>query len=104
MYLTILFAADKVDPSETSRRSSFLYSSLGFDPVKDFEPIILVGSFPMVIATTPNTQFSTIPDILKAAKASSEVITKLNLELQKFLAMPETRKRLLELGYDAGGG
>ncbi|NYT84515.1 Bug family tripartite tricarboxylate transporter substrate binding protein [Pollutimonas harenae] len=194
--------------------NSFLYSSLPFDPVKDFEPIILVGSFPMVVATTPNTPFNSISDILASSKASSrsadigmpsttarlvyellkdktgaplfgvpykgssmaisnliggeiplsidtvtairaqvaagkikaiavtsseetdllpgvptvasqgvddfeviawnalfapkgtpkDIITKINLELQKFLAMPETRKRLLELGYDAGGG
>ncbi|NYT58550.1 tripartite tricarboxylate transporter substrate binding protein [Alcaligenaceae bacterium] len=194
--------------------NSFLYSSLPFDPVKDFEPIILVGSFPMVIATTPNTKFNTIPDIINGAKAAAgsadigmpsttarlvfellkdktgaplfgvpykgssmaitnliggeiplsidtitatraqlaagklkaiavtssketdllpgvptvasqgvadfevlawnalfapkgtpkDIVVKLNLELQKFLAMPETRKRLLELGYDAGGG
>lgn len=194
--------------------NSFLYSSLPFDPVKDFEPIILVGSFPMVVATTPNTKFNSIPDILNSVKETSgsadigmpsttarlvfellkdntgaplfgvpykgssmaisnliggeiplsidtvtairaqvaagkvkalavtssketdllpgiptvasqgvpgfeviawnalfapkgtprEVVIKLNLELQKFLAMPETRERLLQLGYDAGGG
>jgi len=194
--------------------NAFLYSSLSFDAVKDFDPIILVGTFPMVLATTPDSQFKTVPDILNAAKTSNrsadigmpsttarlvyelmkdrsgaplfgvpykgssmaitnliggeipltidtvtairsqvsagkiraiavtssketdllpgvptvasqgiddfeviawnalfapkgtpkEVITKINLELQKFLAMPEARKRLLELGYDAGGG
>ncbi|MCC2596300.1 tripartite tricarboxylate transporter substrate binding protein [Pusillimonas sp. MFBS29] len=194
--------------------NSFLYSSLPFDPVRDFEPIILVGSFPMVISTTPDTKFNTIPDILNAARTTpgsadigmpsttarlvfellkdqtgaplfgvpykgssmsisnliggeiplsidtitatraqlsagklkaiavtseketdllpgvptvasqgvdnfevlawnalfapkgtpKDIVMKLNLELQKFLSMPETRKRLLELGYDAGGG
>src|SRR5690606_25294003 len=194
--------------------NAFLYSSLSFDAVKDFDPIILVGTFPMVLATTPDSQFKTVPDILNAAKTSNrsadigmpsttarlvyelmkdrsgaplfgvpykgssmaitnliggeipltidtvtairsqvsagkiraiavtssketdllpgvptvasqgiddfeviawnalfapkgtpkEVITKINLELQKFLAMPETQQRLLELGYDAGGG
>ncbi|MGB6105581.1 MAG: tripartite tricarboxylate transporter substrate binding protein [Pusillimonas sp.] len=194
--------------------NSFLYSSLGFDAVKDFEPVILVGTFPMVVVTTPNSAFKSIPDVINAANTSGrsadigmpsttarlvyellkdktgaplfgvpykgssmaitnliggeiplsidtvtavrsqisggklqaiavtssnetdllpgiptvasqgvddfeviawnalyapkgtpkDIVMKLNLELQKFLALPETRKRLLELGYDAGGG
>lgn len=198
----------------THNLNAFLYSNLNYDPVKDFEPIILTGSFPMVLVTTPNSPFKTVPDIIKASKneakapdigmpsttarlvfellkeeskaplfgipykgsamaisnliggqialsidtitatraninggklravavtsskptdllpgiptvasqgqpgfevtawnalyapkgTPAEIITKLNLELQKFLAMPETRQRLLAMGYDAGGG
>src|SRR5690606_24781398 len=34
----------------------------------------------------------------------SEVVTKLNLELQKFLALPETQERLLAMGLEVAGG
>src|SRR5690606_6669265 len=75
--------------------NSFLYSSLPFDPVKDFEPIILVGSFPMVVATTPNTPFNSIGDILAASKASSRSAD---------IGMPSTTARLVyELLKDKTG-
>ena len=198
----------------THNLNSFLYSSLGFDPVKDFEPIILVGSFPMVLVAKPESEFKTTTDIIDKVKVSGrsadigmpsttarlvyellkeqsgaplfgvpykgssmamtnliggqitlsidtitaarpqidgnklraiavtskgetkllpgvptvasqglpgfeviawnalfapkgtprDVLARLNLELQKFLALPETQQRLLSMGLDAGGG
>lgn len=217
------FSAARSDPdgytltmgtNATHNLNAFLYSNLNFDPVKDFEPIILVGSFPMVLVTRPESPFKTTADIISKAKNSKgetdigmpsttarlvyellkdqsgaplfgipykgsamattnllggeipisidtitatraqiqagklrpiavtskaesqllpgvptvagqglpgfeviawnalfapkgtppEVITKLNLELQKFLADPETQKKLLSMGLDVGGG
>jgi tripartite-type tricarboxylate transporter receptor subunit TctC len=197
----------------THNLNAFLYSSLSFDPVKDFEPIILVGTFPMVLVTKADSEFKTTGDILEKAKGGgradigmpsttsrlvyellkeqsgaplfgvpykgssmamtnviggqiplsidtvtaarpqlsgnnlravavtskgeskllpgvpsvasqgvpgfeviawnalfapkgtpSEVVTKLNLELQKFLALPETQERLLAMGLEVAGG
>jgi tripartite-type tricarboxylate transporter receptor subunit TctC len=34
--------------------NQFLYNSVGYDPAKDFEPIILVSTFPMVLLANPN--------------------------------------------------
>src|SRR5690606_16249457 len=75
--------------------NAFLYSSLSFDAVKDFDPIILVGTFPMVLATTPDSQFKTVPDILNAAKTSNRSAD---------IGMPSTTARLVyELMKDRSG-
>lgn len=198
----------------THNLNKFLYKDLAFDPVGDFEPVIMIGSFPMVWLTRPDTEFKSIKDVLEKAGNSQgqtdvgmpsttarlamellkertgaplfgipykgstmsqsnliggeiplavdtitsargqieggklralavtsaqesallpgvptvasngvkdynviawnalfapkgtpkEVITKLNLELQKFLSLPETREKMLSMGLDAGGG
>ena len=38
----------------THGTNQFLYDAVPFDPEKDFEPVILVGSFPMAIAANPS--------------------------------------------------
>src|SRR5580704_15159370 len=38
----------------TQTMNEFLYSSVGYDSVKDFAPIVLVGMLPMVIAANPS--------------------------------------------------
>jgi putative tricarboxylic transport membrane protein len=47
-----------------------IYNSLPFDPVKDFEPISILGYFDLVFATNSESQFRTLGDFIKAAKAS----------------------------------
>lgn len=46
-----------------------LEKDLPYDPVKDFTPVAMVGSVPVVIFTTPATGFNSIQDLLAAAKA-----------------------------------
>jgi tripartite-type tricarboxylate transporter receptor subunit TctC len=46
-----------------------IYKSLPFDPVKDFAPISGVGNFELVFATNVQSQFKTLADIIKAARA-----------------------------------
>ena len=46
--------------------NQFLYTNIGFDPEKDFEPIILTGTFPMVISASP-----TAPDQLDCRSGSN---------------------------------
>lgn len=36
----------------TNAANEFLYANLPFDPVKDFEPVAMIGLLPMVISTT----------------------------------------------------
>src|SRR5882762_10928493 len=38
----------------TQTMNEFMYASLGFEPAKDFSPIILVGKLPMVVAAIPS--------------------------------------------------
>jgi len=53
----------------THGTNQFLYQTVPFDAEKDFEPIILIGSFPMAIAANPSYPANSIPDIIAAAKA-----------------------------------
>jgi tripartite-type tricarboxylate transporter receptor subunit TctC len=45
-----------------------LFKSLPFDPVKDFAPISLLGSFELVLATNADSAFRTLQDFVKAAR------------------------------------
>lgn len=45
------------------------FKSLPFDPVKDFEPVSMVGTFDLVFAVNSQSEFKTLGDFIKAAKA-----------------------------------
>ncbi|MDO5290140.1 MAG: tripartite tricarboxylate transporter substrate binding protein [Pseudomonadota bacterium] len=47
-----------------------LYKNPGFDPVKDFQPISLVGSVPNVLLAHPSYPARTVADVLAQAKAA----------------------------------
>jgi tripartite-type tricarboxylate transporter receptor subunit TctC len=46
-----------------------LYKSLPFDPVKDFATISALGTFDLVFATNATSEFKTLGDFMKAARA-----------------------------------
>jgi len=46
-----------------------LYSKLPYDPTKDFTPVSLVGSSPLTLVVASNSQYKTLADLVKAAKA-----------------------------------
>ncbi|AMR80541.1 Bug family tripartite tricarboxylate transporter substrate binding protein [Cupriavidus nantongensis] len=52
----------------------WLYSSMPFDPVKDFTPIVLVASQPVVLVVRGDSPHKTVDDLLKAAKARSGAV------------------------------
>src|SRR5712672_807324 len=52
-----------------------LNPKLPFDPIKDFAPVMLVGTAPMAITTAAAKPFKTFPDVLAAAKAKPDTIT-----------------------------
>ena len=58
----------------TNVMNQFLYSSLGFDPEKDFEPIGLVAKFPFLIAVSPSFSATTLQGLIAEAKAKPESI------------------------------
>ncbi|HWL74350.1 MAG TPA: tripartite tricarboxylate transporter substrate-binding protein, partial [Burkholderiaceae bacterium] len=66
--------------------NQFLYSNIGFDPEKDFEPIILTGTFPMVISASPTAPVNSVPELLAAAKANPKSVD---------IALPSTTARLV---------
>ena len=47
-----------------------LYSSMPFDPLKDFAPIALVSSQPLILVVSENSKFKTLKDLVDAAKAN----------------------------------
>jgi len=46
-----------------------LYTKLTWDPVKDFEPVTLVGSIPMVVVVHPSFPAHSLTDLVAQAKA-----------------------------------
>ena len=46
-----------------------LYAKLGYDPVKDFEPVSLVASTPNILVVHPSVAVKTVPDLVALAKA-----------------------------------
>jgi tripartite-type tricarboxylate transporter receptor subunit TctC len=47
-----------------------LYPNLGFDPLKDFTPIVLIEKAPLVLVTRADKPFKSVKDVVQAAKAS----------------------------------
>ena len=66
--------------------NEYMYSSMGFDPVRDFEPVILAGTLPMAVVTRPDSQFKSIQDIVDATTKS---------EHSADIATPSTSARLV---------
>jgi tripartite-type tricarboxylate transporter receptor subunit TctC len=54
----------------THAASVGIYSNLAYDPRKDFEPVILVASTPMVLVTTKTLPAKTLTDVVAWAKAN----------------------------------
>jgi len=46
-----------------------LYPSLGYEPLRDFEPIILAGENSLVLATNPKLPVKTVKDLIALAKS-----------------------------------
>src|SRR6266852_5774199 len=56
-----------------------LNPNLPFDPVKDFAPVMIVGTAPMAITTGMMKPYKTFTDVLAAAKAKPDTITQGNV-------------------------
>jgi tripartite-type tricarboxylate transporter receptor subunit TctC len=52
-----------------------LYNKLGFDPVKDFEPIIYVSAVPNILVVPADSPFKTVKDVIDAARANPGKLT-----------------------------
>jgi tripartite-type tricarboxylate transporter receptor subunit TctC len=52
-----------------------LNPKLPFDPVKDFAPVMLVGTAPMAITTATAKPYKNFADVLAAAKAKPDTVT-----------------------------
>ena len=54
--------------------NQFLYSSLEFNPEKDFDPIVLMAKLPFVIATHPDFPVKSLAELIAASKAKPNTI------------------------------
>ncbi|MFM9925890.1 tripartite tricarboxylate transporter substrate binding protein [Variovorax sp. H27-G14] len=61
---TILFAS-----TSNMSLNPFSYKSLSYDPVKDFDPVLMLAGTSQVLVTSAATGIRSLDDLLKAAKA-----------------------------------
>ncbi len=52
-----------------------LNPKLPFDPIKDFAPVMIVGTAPMAITTAAGKPYQSFKDVLEAAKANPDKLT-----------------------------
>ena len=55
--------------------SPTLYTKLPYDPLKDLEPIVLVGSGPLAIVVRADSRFKTLADLINEGKQKPGTIT-----------------------------
>ncbi|NYE26201.1 Bug family tripartite tricarboxylate transporter substrate binding protein [Pigmentiphaga litoralis] len=54
--------------------NQFVVKELGYDPLKDFKPVVLVGDAPLVMAVPANSKYKTLQDLVKAAQVKPEAV------------------------------
>jgi tripartite-type tricarboxylate transporter receptor subunit TctC len=52
-----------------------IYANLGYDPVKDFEPVILVAKLPLIMVINAQFPAHTVAEVVAAAKAKPGELT-----------------------------
>ena len=52
-----------------------IYPKLGYDPVKSFTPIVLIGANPVVLVVGEKSPFKSLKDVIAAAKAKPDSVT-----------------------------
>ncbi|MCS4509390.1 Bug family tripartite tricarboxylate transporter substrate binding protein [Xylophilus ampelinus] len=52
-----------------------IYPKLGYDPVKSFTPIVLIGANPVVLVVGEKSPYKTLKDVIAAAKAKPGTVT-----------------------------
>ncbi len=86
-----------------------LNPKLPFDPIKDFAPVMLVGTAPMAITTGAQKPYKTFADVLAAAKAKPDTLTMGNVgngslgHLATILLNQAAGIKLVAVPYKGGG-
>lgn len=52
-----------------------LYPKLGYDPIKSFQPVVLIGSNPVVLVVGEKSPYKSLQDVLAAAKAKPKTVS-----------------------------
>ena len=86
-----------------------LSPQLPFDPIKDFAPVMLVGTAPMAITTGSGKPYKSFADVLAAAKANPDKLTIGNVgngslgHLATILLNQAAGIKLVPVPYKGGG-
>jgi tripartite-type tricarboxylate transporter receptor subunit TctC len=86
-----------------------LNPKLPFDPLKDFAPVMIVGTAPMTISTGAAKPYKSFRDVLEAAKAKPDAITIGNVgngslgHLASILVSQAAGAKLVPVPYKGGG-
>jgi tripartite-type tricarboxylate transporter receptor subunit TctC len=86
-----------------------LNPKLAFDPIKDFAPVMIVGTAPMAFATASTKPYKNFQDLLAAAKAKPDTITVGNVgngslgHLATILVGQAAGAKLVSVPYKGGG-
>ena len=52
----------------------YIQKDIAYDPIKDFEPIALVASSPIVLVVPPDSKIKTVQDVIDTAKAKPGMV------------------------------
>lgn len=55
--------------------NQFVMKSAGYDPLKDFKPVVLVGDAPLVLAVPAESPYKNLQELIAAAKNKPDAIT-----------------------------
>jgi len=86
-----------------------LNPKLPFDPIKDFAPVMIVGTAPMAFSTGAQKPYRSFQDVMAAAKAKPDTITAGNVgngslgHLATILVAQATGTKLVPVPYKGGG-
>jgi tripartite-type tricarboxylate transporter receptor subunit TctC len=64
-----------VTSSSSMATETVLHSKLPYDPVKDFVPVVLLGTSPNIVVASAKSGFKTLADLVAAAKAKPGTLT-----------------------------
>ncbi|HEY4373982.1 MAG TPA: tripartite tricarboxylate transporter substrate binding protein [Burkholderiales bacterium] len=94
----------------TNVMNGLLLKNPGYNPQRDFEPLALVNSFPMVLVVNPKSRFNSVTDVIKAAKADPDGLTFGSSgigsaqHLAASLFQDATKTRMRHIPYKGGNG
>ncbi|MFZ1187441.1 MAG: tripartite tricarboxylate transporter substrate binding protein [Pseudolabrys sp.] len=64
-----------VTSSSSMATESVLHKTLPYDPVRDFVPVVLIGTSPNLLVASAQSGFKTLADLVAAAKAKPGTLT-----------------------------
>jgi tripartite-type tricarboxylate transporter receptor subunit TctC len=64
-----------VTSSSSMATETVLHRTLSYDPVRDFVPVVLIGTSPNVLVASAKGEFKTVADLVAAAKAKPGTLT-----------------------------